>query len=382
MSRNFPRLALILAATLSAAACESTKSANPLSPTVAGPIPGVNITQPKLLEPGSGWEVNADKQPLTLLIENASSNGVRPLSYLFEVATDPNFRSKVLSKGGVAPGPGGRTSLRLASKLPANKTYYWHARAQDGANTGAFSPTVSFKLMEPVVIERPVPISPVNGEQTDTTPVLRFRNAERSGPVGSISYRVEVSRNTQFTAIAWNGRTGEHGGSDTTITTGALAAGTTYFWRARASNSNHDGPWSSTTHFVTAAPPDGGGGGGGGFGGSCASRDGDYIARCVSAKYPRYLRAGVTQSQRKANMAFLRNRMIEAAICGGLDVGLNLKRGGPDISIDFVAERRGGTTIGHDIGIDYDNTSRPLRLTWSHWPRGDYKRYLPRPTCQ
>jgi hypothetical protein len=383
MSRNFPRLALILAATLWAAACESTKSANPLSPTVAGPIPGVNITQPKLLEPGSGWEVNADKQPLTLLIENASSNGVRPLSYLFEVATDPNFRSKVLSRGGVAPGSGGRTSLRLASKLPANKTYYWHARAQDGANTGAFSPTVSFKLMEPVVIERPVPISPVNGGQTDTTPVLRFRNAERSGPVGSISYRVEVSRNTQFTAIAWNGRTGEHGGSDTTITTGALAAGTTYFWRARASDSRHDGPWSSTTHFVTAAPPDdgGGGGGGGGFGGSCASRDGDYIARCISAKYPRYLRAGVTLSKRKANMAFLRNRMIEAAICGGLDVGLNLKRGGPDISIDFVAERRGGTTIGHDIGIDYDNTSRPLRLTWSHWPRGDYKRYLPRPTC-
>ena len=93
MSRNFPRLALIFAATLTVTACESTKSANPLSPTVAGPIPGVNITQPKLLEPGSGWEVNADKQPLTLLIENASSNGVRPLSYLFEVANDPNFRS-------------------------------------------------------------------------------------------------------------------------------------------------------------------------------------------------------------------------------------------------------------------------------------------------
>jgi hypothetical protein len=385
MIRNFPRLALILAATLTVTACESTKSANPLSPTVAGPIPGVNITQPKLLEPGSGWEVNADKQPLTLLIENASSNGVRPLSYLFEVATDPNFRSKVLSKGGVAPGRGGRTSLRLANKLPANRTYYWRALAGDGANTGAFSPTVSFKLMEPVVIERPVPISPVNGDQTDTTPTLRFRNADRSGPVGSISYRVEVSRNAQFTAIAWNGRTGERGGSDTTITTGALAAGTTYFWRARASDSSHDGPWSNATHFVTAAaapPPDDGGGGGGGFGGSCASRDGNYIARCISAKYPRYLRAGVTLSQRQANMMFLRDRMIEAAICGGLDVGLNLKRGGPAISIDFVAERRGGTTIGHDIGIDYDNTSAPLRLWWSNRPRGDYKRYPTRPTCQ
>jgi hypothetical protein len=384
MSRNFPRLALVFAATLWVAACESTKSANPLSPTVAGPIPGVNITQPKLLEPGNGWEVNADKQPLTLLIENASSNGVRPLSYLFEVATDPNFRSKVLSKGGVAPGPGGRTSLRLANRLPANKTYYWHALAGDGANTGTFSPTVSFKLMEPIVIDRPVPISPVNGEQTDTTPVLRFRNADRSGPVGAISYRAQVSRNTQFTALVWTGRTGEHNGSDTTIQAGTLTAGSTFFWRVRAEASGHDGPWSNTTHLVTAAAPDdgGGGGGGGGFGGSCASRDGNYIARCISAKYPRYLRAGVTLSQRKANMMFLRDRMIEAAICGGLDVGLNLKRGGPEISVDFVAERRGGTTIGHDIGIDYDNTSAPLRLWWSNRPRGDYKRYPTRPNCQ
>ena len=29
-------------------------------------------------------------------------------------------------------------------------------------------------------------------------------------------------------------------------------------------------------------------------------------------------------------MEFLRNRMIEAGICGGLDLGWNLKRGGPD----------------------------------------------------
>jgi hypothetical protein len=386
MSRNFPRFALLSAAIVSVVACESTKSANPLSPTVAGPIPGVNISAPKLLEPGSGWEVNADKQPLTLLIENATTNGVRPLSYVFEVATDANFRNKVLTKSGVSQGAGGRTSLRLPSALAANKTYYWHARAEDGANTGAFSPAVSFKLMEPVSIDRPVPISPVNGDQTDTTPVLRFRNAGRSGPVGSITYRVEVSRNTQFTAIAWSGRTGEHSGSDTTINTGTLDAGTTFFWRVRATDPGHDGPWSNTTHFVTsaAAPPSdgggGGGGGGGGFGGSCASRDGDYIARCISAKYPSYLRAGVSSSTRKANMAFLRDRMIEAAICGGLDVGWNLKRGGPELSIDFVAERTGGTTIGHDIGIDYDNTSRPLRLTWSHWPRGEYKRY-PRPSC-
>ena len=31
--------------------CEQVKSANPLSPSIAGPIPGVNITAPQSLEP-------------------------------------------------------------------------------------------------------------------------------------------------------------------------------------------------------------------------------------------------------------------------------------------------------------------------------------------
>ena len=63
-------------------ACESNKSANPLSPSVAGPIPGVEITAPKPLEPSAESEVLDDKQPITLLLENAGTNGQRPLSYL------------------------------------------------------------------------------------------------------------------------------------------------------------------------------------------------------------------------------------------------------------------------------------------------------------
>ena len=39
-------------------------------------------------------------------------------------------------------------------------------------------------------------------------------------------------------------------------------------------------------------------------------------------------------------MMFLRNRVIEAGICGGLNLGWNLKRGGPELSIDFIAEKR------------------------------------------
>src|SRR5688572_14918368 len=92
-------------------ACDAQKSSNPLSPSVAGPIPGVTISAPKLLEPSSGWEIEENKQPITLLVENASSTGQRPLVYLFEVATDAEFNSKVFRREAVQQGEGGRTSV-------------------------------------------------------------------------------------------------------------------------------------------------------------------------------------------------------------------------------------------------------------------------------
>ena len=59
--------------------CESSKSRNPLSPTVAGPIAGVTITAPKPLEPVNGQTLTATGSGVTLLIENAASTGERPI---------------------------------------------------------------------------------------------------------------------------------------------------------------------------------------------------------------------------------------------------------------------------------------------------------------
>jgi hypothetical protein len=389
MTRTLLRLCIGVFVLAPLVACESEKSANPLSPTVAGPIPGVNITPPKPLEPGSGWRLKGDKQPVTLLLENASSNGVRPLSYVFEVATDAAFGSKVFSKSGVAPGQGGRTSLQLSSNLTTGRTYYWRARAEDGANTGSFSNPVAFVLLQRVSIDRPVPVSPVRGETVGVVTELRFRNAPRSGPVGAISYTLEVSRNDGFTSVVWRGGTGERGG-ESSATTGGLPAAATLFWRVRASDPENQGPWSSTATFVTVAaapapqppssPPPGGNGG------SCASRasrDGDFIVTCISNKYPSYVKAGVSSSKRRSNMEFLRNRIIEAGICGGLDLGWNLKRGGPEISVDFITERRGGLTYGYDIARDYENTRTKLQLAWQNdGPNSVQKPYSPRPSCK
>jgi hypothetical protein len=70
---------------------ESSKTSTPLSPSIAGPIPGVNITAPTTIQPAIGAKVPNDQQPLTLVVGNASTSGVRPLTYVFEVAADAGF---------------------------------------------------------------------------------------------------------------------------------------------------------------------------------------------------------------------------------------------------------------------------------------------------
>ena len=81
--------------TILAAACQQSKSANPLSPDIAGPIPGVSISAPRNLEPFVGQQIEATEQPLNFLIENPSSSGVRPLKLQFQLAADANFQQLV-----------------------------------------------------------------------------------------------------------------------------------------------------------------------------------------------------------------------------------------------------------------------------------------------
>ena len=106
----------------------------------------------------------------------------------------------------------------------------------------------------------------------------------------------------------------------------------------------------------------------------------DLIAY-ISAKYPERLAGGLSADERLQNMLFLRDRIIEAGKCGGMDLGWNLKRGGPDVSVDFITERRDGTVYGHDVAFDYDNPDHPLQLYWGGGDFPNYKEY-PAPNCQ
>jgi hypothetical protein len=382
-------LCAVLPLALLVTACEASKSSTPLSPSVAAPIPGVDISAPKILEPANGTSIPDDKQPVTLLIENAWSTGVRPLSLLVEVATDAAFSNTVFSRDGLTPGDGGRTTVRLPDPLASGRSYYWRSRAADGANSGPYSDAANFAVYTPVVIAAPIPLSPINGVTTATVrPRAVWVNAQRTGPAGKIAYLVEVSDTDSFAnTLAWD--VDEIGGGQTTFDApGDLPPNRVWYWHVRAYDPGNNGPWSNTQVFKTPAPavvppPPGGGGGGGGTGAACTPKPttGLQVIACVQSKYPEKLVAGVSGSQRLANMEFLRDRVIETGICGGMDLGWNLKRGGPAVSIDAIVWRHGFDDI-IDIGLAYDDTSRPLQLQWISVDMPFYKAYTPRPTCQ
>jgi hypothetical protein len=360
------------------AGCEAAKSSNPTSPTVAGPIPGVNITAPALIEPAQGFKFKESEQPIRLIVQNATSSGVRPLSYTFEVAADSSFTTTVFSRSGVAPGDG-RTSVQI-DRLEIGRAYYWRAWAEDGANTGAMA-TAGFEIYPKPAVNAPVAFSPINNEVVgSSTPTLKAHNATWVGPVGGLTYEFQVATDQSFSKLVAAGIINE-GAGDTSFNSSPLSSATSHFWRVRASDGENSSSWSATQGFRTPAapapspspspspgptvPP-----------GSCSSNNGPFIVSCIGARYPDRLRPVGSLGERQTNMAFLRDRIIEAGKCGGLDLGQNLKRGGPDLSIDFLAWRRSDGEMGVDLGFDYDNISTPLRLTWNEAGLGaTYKAY-------
>ena len=100
MRKTAHLLVAALIVTWTAAGC-TKKSENPLSPTVAGPIGGVSITAPKLLEPQHQQTLSAGTA-VTLLFESATSTGERPITQELQVALDPEFSQRVHSAARIA----------------------------------------------------------------------------------------------------------------------------------------------------------------------------------------------------------------------------------------------------------------------------------------
>jgi len=336
--------------------CEAAKSANPTAPSVAGPIPGVNITAPRGLEPYAGSTLTYTGAPVTLLIENAGTSGARNIWLQVEVATDFGFQQIVHQADQVTPGSGGRTSYTLPAPLGAGYTYYWRSRALDGANTGPYSPVSTFNVVPPVVIDAPRAMEP-SGTLKTNKPDFKVTNGAVSGTSG-VGYRFEVSKTgdfSQITAVV----TVPIGGSGTTqMTLGELPYKTTFYWRVRGSDGAKESDYSNVLAFTTADPPPPPPSGGGGVPSGVPTGPGGRAS--AGGGIPSY-GPGVVQAVARANPAALANscqshggswqfmdQVVDTLRTYDTRWGYNGKRGNTnDPSHDAIAYNYGG---GPDAG--------------------------------
>lgn len=247
-------LTVVVLGTLAATACEQVKSANPLSPSIAGPIPGVNISSPQTVAPAANAEVTADGSPMTLVIQNPTTNGERPIWLRLELAADSAFQQVLHQGDRITPGENGQTRYTITDRLGADATYFWRVRAEDGANTGPWSAVTSFRVVNPVVIEPPTPLDPT-GTLTTLTPTFRLRNGRIVGTTG-VTYYIEIGTAPDPGSVVAVLSAPAHASGTTTIpVTTPVPANTTFYWRAYGNDGTRTSGYSNVVSFRTPAAP-------------------------------------------------------------------------------------------------------------------------------
>ncbi len=210
-------------------------------------------TPPALVSPEDGAVVG-ETRPL-LEVDNAIDPDGDPLHYVFEVYADAEQSTLVAASPPletVEP----RTSWRVSQDLVENETYYWRARATDGALE-----TVSadvFELDVNAVDEAPtapIPLEPANGATVTTrAPGLVVENG--ASPDGRpLVYRFELYDGNTLVAS----QDVPEGSSETRWDVPLdLDPGSTYSWRSRAVDDRGlSSEWTELSSFTVELPSTG-----------------------------------------------------------------------------------------------------------------------------
>lgn len=202
--------------------------------------------------------------------------------------------------------------------------------------------------------------SPIANVRLDNVePIFRIQNSNaRFGATPTLSYRIEVQTMTGV-VVATSGLIGAGNGVTAWEIPAEQELDTQYRWRARAELAGRFGPWSAFAQYRTVdyrglnpRPANG-----------VWPSNGDAVVAYVSAAWPQYLAPVGSLNQRIDNMEFLRDRFIEAGICGGLDFALNLKRGVGPHSHDAIAWRfPNGDVDVVDIALAFDDFRSTMGL--------------------
>jgi hypothetical protein len=208
---------------------------------------------------------------------------------------------------------------------------------------------------------------------SNLTPTLLLTNGSAQfDSSASLSYVFQVYDGSDL-AVESDPVSGSGSETAWTVPANVLKLDKTYSWRGRAVFNGVAGTWSDSAGFRTPLPPPTESSSGGPGPVPCAGSSGPSIIACVGAAYPSKLAAKVSVNTRKANMEFIRDRIIETGLCKGQDFGRNFKRGTPVISHDYLVWRQPGQRDrGVDIASGYDDPSTRLKLTWQVKGPPDY----------
>src|SRR5262245_36360987 len=167
---------------------------------------GITLTSPVPVSPTDGAQIKFSDQPIKLVVNNATTTGTAALTYTFEVAADAGFATIVATKGGAAAG--GQQTATL-DKLAGDKKYFWRARASSGSVNGPNSIARSFQVGPEVVLAAPAAAFPPENGTLNGAGRLTVTNVDRSGPVGQVTYRFEVSQSSSFGDTVFAGTVNE-----------------------------------------------------------------------------------------------------------------------------------------------------------------------------
>jgi hypothetical protein len=210
---------------------------------------GATLIAAQAVSPAPNADISYGSQPLTLTVSNGTTTGSSPLVYTFEVANDAGFTDKVFTRGSVAQGGGGRTSLAI-DKLAGSKTYYWRVGSSIASGPGPTSAIRSFRVGPEIILQNPVPASPAQGATAFAPYTLTVTNIQRSGPVGQIRYEFQIANNNNFSNLIASIVVDEQPNQTSATTNANLASNATYFWRVRA----FDAANNITTPFSAPSP--------------------------------------------------------------------------------------------------------------------------------
>lgn len=218
------------------------------------PVGSQSVAAPAGQSPATGAQIAYRNQPVVLSSDPALSTTGSSVSVRFQVASDAQF-ANLVSQTDVTPSAGQRPSVTLAT-LTASRTYYWRVVPVLGDSLGAPGPTAFFTVGPQVELGTPIPVSPLTGASgLEQRPSLTVLNVTKTGPVGTVLYRFDISLNSSFSPVLMTGTVGEGQNRTTFTPTSDLPSETVFFWRAQAFDAlnsvsgSYSATQSGTTYF-------------------------------------------------------------------------------------------------------------------------------------